>query len=238
MIYAPLFWTLLQSDRGTTSETATGIKVIQITWSGCSAFWGGHLECGVAAAEEKGGKILLSSFSLLLTVLLLPLIWACHAQQTSSSTTGRKLAWGLEGRGCFGDGWVKQLTGKVKVWQKGNGEMCFDLTVHGSTAKENPAEQCLSNERILCERCRDALVCTDNVMLKASNPMFYFCKDTFCTTGCNEEKCFSTLKVSGFSSFKKMKQAFSKLLKVNGKTLIQSWSIIQVWAKKQGHLSQ
>lgn len=141
------------------------------------------------------------------------LIWACHAQQTFSSTTARKCTWDLGGRGCFCDGWVKQLTEKVKVWQKGNGEMCFDLSVYGSTAKENPAEQHLSNERIPCERCRDALVCTgtDNVMLKASNPTFYFCKDTFSTTDCNEEKYFSTLKVSVFSSFKKTKQAFSKL---------------------------
>lgn len=186
------------------------------------------------------GLTFLSSFSLFLTVLLLKLIWDCRAQQTFSSRTGRKLTWGLEGRGCFCGGWVKQLTGKVKVWQKGSREMCFGLTVYGTTAKENTAQQHLRDERIQCERCRDALVCTvtDNVMLTVSNPTLYFCKDTFSTTDCNEEKHFFTLKLCVFSSVKKTKQVFSKLMKVNGKTLNQSWSIIQVWAKKQGHPSQ
>lgn len=53
MIYAQLFWTLLQSDHGTTSETATEIKFIQITWSGCSAFWVGILNVGY---KQQGGR--------------------------------------------------------------------------------------------------------------------------------------------------------------------------------------
>lgn len=132
---------------------------------------------------------------------------------------GRTPSWALEGRGCFCDGQVKQLTGKVEVWQKGSGEMCFDLIVYGSTAKENTAHQCLSNERILCETRRDGLVCpvTDNGKLTASNPMFYFCKDTFSTADCHEEKYFSILKVPVFSSLKKLSRPliFNSVLKHN-----------------------
>lgn len=179
---------------------------------------GGHLECEVTAAEEK------ASFSFHPS----PSSWPCcfcnwletHAQQTFSSTPGRKLTWRLEGRGCFCDGWVKQLTGEVKVWQKGKGERCALTSLFTGAQPRKIQLSSTGAMRGPLVRDRDGLVCTvrDNGVLTASNPTFYFCKDASSTTVCHEEKCFSTLKVSAFSSFKKTKQTFSKLMKVNGKS--------------------
>lgn len=157
--------------------------------------------------------------------------------------TGRKLTWGLIRKGCFSAGLVSWNRSQKRSRHgiRATVRYTFDLAVYETTAKEN-MQQCLRNRRTLCNRCRDDLVsaATDNacmfswdVMLMVSNSTFAFIRIFVPLQTLIKKKHFSPWRGLHFLSLKQSRSW--KLMKVNGKTLNWSLSVVLVWAKK--HIS-